>query len=366
MTATSKCHILFLIPSLRGGGSERVIVNLLRFLDRVKFRLTLAVVDMQGEVYRKDIPDDVTLIDLNSLRVRYAVPKIIYLIWNQRPDIVFSTLGHLNVALAIIRPILPDNVRYIGRESSIVTENTQSFFLRLSYKLFYHRFDTVICQSHYMSSDLINNYYFPQDKAVVINNPVDTERISRLATEPLPIGFERRQKEITNDTIYLVAVGRLSKEKGFDLLIEAIAICDNPRIKLIILGEGPIRVELEQLIIKNNLGQQISFAGFQKNPFSFLSQSDALVLSSRYEGFPNVVLEALACGTPVIATPALGGVKEILDKIEGCVITENISATALASAINLFPFKNRISPNVTAPYSVSEIVKRYEIELLSV
>ena len=94
MTET-RTHLLFLIPSLRGGGAERVIVTLLRHMNRSLFRLGLAVVDMREAVYRDDVPEDVEFIDLGCTRVRYALPKIMRLIWRRRPDVVFSTLGHL-------------------------------------------------------------------------------------------------------------------------------------------------------------------------------------------------------------------------------------------------------------------------------
>ncbi len=113
---------MVLIPSLRGGGAERVIVALLRHLDRTKFRLMLAVVDMREAAYQDYVPNDVELIDLGCSRVRYALPKIIRLIWQQRPEVVFSTLGHLNLALAIVRPLLPDGVRYVAREACVVSE----------------------------------------------------------------------------------------------------------------------------------------------------------------------------------------------------------------------------------------------------
>src|SRR5689334_13406340 len=122
-------RLLFLIPSLRGGGAERVIVTLLRHLDRAKVCLALAVVDTRDAVYRGDVPEDVEFIDLRCTRVRYALPKILYLIWRRRPDVVFSTLGHLNLALAMLRPLLPGGVRYIGREACIVSANLGGYAL---------------------------------------------------------------------------------------------------------------------------------------------------------------------------------------------------------------------------------------------
>ena len=98
----SRQRVLFLIPTLRGGGAERVIVTLLKYLDHSKFRLTLAVVDTRNAVFLDDLPDDVEFIDLGCRRVRYVLPKIVPLIWRRKPNVVFSTLGHMNLALAIV------------------------------------------------------------------------------------------------------------------------------------------------------------------------------------------------------------------------------------------------------------------------
>ena len=357
-------HILFLIPSLRGGGAERVIVTLLRHLDRAKFRLALAVVDSRGAAYRDDVPEDVEFIDLRCSRVRYALPKIIALIWRRRPAVVFSTLGHLNLALAMIRPLLPNGVRYVGRESCVVSEILHQCWKpewwRWAYRHFYCRFDTVVCQSQDMYDDLVQNLAFPPAKAVVIHNPVDVERIRRLAQEPLDTGFSASQSKKDDARISLVAAGRLSHQKGFDLLIEAVALCDDPRLYLTLLGEGPLQKELEQWVEAKGLAQQVRFVGFQKNPYPFLAGADAFVLSSRFEGFPNVVLEALACGTPVIATPAPGGVREILEGIDGCVLAESVTAEALAKAIQRFPTGQTLSLDAVVPYTVATIVRRYE------
>lgn len=363
-TALAPRTVLFLVPTLRGGGAERVIVTLLRHLDRARFRPILAVVDLSGAVFRTDVPGDVEVIDLHSSRVRYALPRIACLIHSLRPDVVFSTLGHLNLALAILRPLMPNGPRYFARETTLVTQANAGHhrpkLWNWAYRRFYRRFDLVVCQSHAMYNDLVDHHGLPAAKCLVIHNPIDLSLIRKLSAEGPCDGSSLTSRE--HARVRLLAVGRLSKEKGFDLLIEALALCKRPALQLTILGEGPLRREMEQLARDRGVGGQILFAGFQSNPYPYFRHADALVLSSRYEGFPNVVLEALACGVPVVSTP-VPGATEIIGGVVGCAIADAISAESLARELGRITKGTRVSPDAVRPYEVGTIVRRYEAAL---
>ena len=357
-------HVLFLIPSLRGGGAERVITTLLRHLDRSSFKLTLALVDMREAVFLNEVPADVEFIDLNCQRVRYALPKIIALIWKLRPDVVFSTLGHLNLALALLKPFLPRHPRYIARETNILSQalaaSGNHWLWQFMYRFFYNNHDVVVCQSQDMLDDLVANWALSKERAVLIYNPVDVERIHRLVAGTHPNNFFEFEKDSVH--IQLVAAGRLVNQKGFDLLIEALALLSSSQVRLTILGAGPLRANLERLAQALGVADLVRFKGFQTNPYAWFARADAFVLSSRYEGFPNVVLESLACGTSVIAVPAPGGTNEILDNIPQCVIAEENSPLALADAIGVWMRGSRaqVPEEAIAPYRLSTIVPRYE------
>jgi glycosyltransferase involved in cell wall biosynthesis len=364
-----KTKLLFIIPSLRAGGAERVIVNLLRHLDKSKFDIILIVINMQDAVYTEELPNDIQILDLTTGRVRYAFLKILRLFWQLRPDVVFSTLGHLNLMLALLQPFLPRHIRLLCRETTILSAALKAYsypqIWLWAYKKFYSRFAAIICQSKYMRDDLILNFNMPLDKIVVINNPVDIDRVLQLAALPIPADIARfAAQENAQPVINLVAAGRLVEVKGFDLLFKALALHANAAIRLTLLGEGPLKADLQNLAKSLGIEQQICFAGYQKNPYAFISRADAYVLSSRIEGFPNVVLEALACGTPVIATPALGGTMEILADVEGCFLASSISAEGLAEAFSKFEWGKRIHRDVIAPYAIERIVELYEQQLL--
>ncbi len=370
MTAVRPCQALFLVPSLRGGGAERAMVTLLNHLDGNSIHAVLGVVDMREAVYLSDLRSDVEVIDLGCKRVRYAVPRIVALVRKLRPRVVLSTLGHLNLALAMARSMFPAAVRVIGRESTLLSHGIQESQVRglwaWAYRRYYPRLDRVICQSCHMRDDLVKVFNFPPDQAVVISNPLDVERILALAQSDARSDGAFRGPDAAS--IELVAVGRLSPEKGFDLLIDAIALCGDTRLRVSILGEGALEPKLRQLAAARGLAEKIRFLGFQRNPYPYIARADALVLSSRFEGFPNVVLEALACGTPVIACPAAGGVREILEGIAQCEIADQVSAPALATAIRRFLERRpgRVPGAAVAPYAVARIVREYEKAILDV
>ena len=368
MNQTSRLKILFFIPSLGSGGAERVVVNLLRNIDRDKFELSLAILNTHNSVFLEDLPEDVNFIVIGSSRVRYAVVKIFKLIKEIKPDFVFSTLGHLNLLLAILRPLFSRKIHFIGREDSILSISLKDYsnprLWRCAYRVFYRNFDQIICQSKYMRDDLLTNFGIPEKKMKVINNPVDVARIRKLASEPVESDNAMAGSASSSKIINLVSVGRLVSTKGYDLIIEALSLCEKGRFRLLILGKGPEEEKFKALAKSLGVAGQVSFLGFKKNPYAYIARADAYILSSRHEGFPNVVLEALACSTPVIATPAPGGTKEILDGLEGCLITEDISAQALAKGLTDFEFGRRLSPALVEPYEIDKIVNLYQNQFL--
>jgi len=351
--------IMFLVPSMRGGGAERVMSILVKFLDRSKFQITLVLVKAEG-YYLDDLPDDIILVDLNASKARYSIPKLIKVIKKEKPDIIFSTLGHLNFIVALLKIFLDSKITLIARETSIVSYSLQinkypniSEFL---YKNFYNRFDNIICQSRYMMNDLVTNFGVYKEKISVINNPVDIDRVQRLSSV--------ENEFFDNQKINLLAVGKLHKIKGYDKLIRAIKHLNDKKYHLTILGEGSEEESLKSLSKELDVDNQISFLGFQKNPYTYMKQADLFILSSWYEGFPNVVLEANTCGTPVVAFECPGGISEIIENGLNGFLVENGNFELLSDTIkkssNYRFDESKITDFVYSRYNANMIIKNYE------
>lgn len=322
--------VLLIVPSLIAGGAQRVFSILLQHLDRARFEPHLAVLQATGP-YLKDVPSDVVIHDLEVSRVRYALPAIVRVIRTVRPDCVLSTLGHLNLTLMWARPFLPSQTRLLIREAAVATsflelETRYPAIWKWLYRRFYRQADKIVCLSDSMSRDLVERFHLPPEKLVRIYNPVDVDRVRAMAAGGNPL---------EGAGPHLVAASRLCRQKGFDVLLNAMpdVLARIPAAHLWILGDGPLESELKRQAMRLGLNRSVSFLGFQENPWPYLKHADVFVLASRYEGLPNVVLESLALGLPVVATNCPGGLEEIRGAGNPVTLVPPDHPGALANAI---------------------------------
>ena len=283
-----------------------MIFTLCNELDRTRFEPTLVLFSQEGMPLELLKPD-VRVVDLKIKRIRYAVFSVLKLIRNEKPDIVFGGWGEVSALLAPIIPFFR-KTKFVARETNVVSKHVQRKEIRFFYR-FYNNFDKIIAQSDDMQKDLIENLEIQPDKIVKINNPVDVEFIQNQMVSD--------SKLFSDEFKNVVAIGNLSERKGFDLLLNVFAELKDKPIQLHILGDGRDREKLAKQ--KEELGlENVAFLGNQENPYPYLHQADLFVLSSRYEGFPNVLLEAGACGTYSLVNNCLGGIEEIIQsKING-------------------------------------------------
>lgn len=307
--------ILFVIPRMGGGGAERIVSYLVNEFGKLNnYDVNLLLFEEKGNTYIKHINPEVKITNLKlKHRLRYNIINIVKEIIKAKPDICFIGLDALNIILAPFVPLFKfHGIKVIVRETNVLSKRyTPNIINKIAYRLFYNNYDNIICQSKDMANDLINVWGINSKKINIINNPIDIDLIQNKSLDIIP-------KLDLPLTPYLVAIGRLSHQKGFDRLIDLIAGLNKKRrfpYKLYILGEGELRDCIEEKINNYGLSQQVILLGRIDNPFSIINRAKGLILSSHYEGFPNVLLEANALGIPVFSNMCPGGINEII--IEG-------------------------------------------------
>lgn len=298
-----KKNILLLVPSLAVGGQERVAVNTSEILAD-KYQVTMAVFDYKDckfkpkcEVIDIAIPPLAGKINkfINVIKRSIMIRKIKKQL---KIDVTFSFGSTANLV----------NILSRGKDRAIVSVRGYNEMKKIrNTKLIYNKADKICCVSYKMAVDLIDINNISKDKVTVLYNPYDTGKIKEQAQGGIG-------QEISYPTI--VSVGRLTSVKGYRHLLKAVkvALKDIAELKLLLLGDGELREELIEYTKELGIEKHVIFAGYQSNPYSYVDKCNLYVLSSINEGFPNALVEAMACGVPVISTDCKTGPREILVK----------------------------------------------------
>ena len=349
-----KKSIIFILPDLETGGAERIITTIANHLPRDRFSPSILLLRKEG-AYLDFLKPDVEIIDIKTSRIRHSLKPILLEIKRRKPDIVFSGFGEVNAYLSLFIKLFP-NTKFIARETNVVSQHVTRKEIRFFYK-FYNSYDRIIAQSNDMQADLIDNFGIKKNKLVKINNPVDVDFIEeKLKQSEKPVEFSPQYKHV-------VAIGNLSARKGFDNLLKVFSRLKNQNILLHILGDGKDKEVL--LKMKEMLGlDHVIFHGKKSNPYQYLKFADLFILSSRYEGFPNVLLEAGTCGVYSLANNCLGGIDEIIiDQINGEIANiENYDdfAEKIKHAVHRNNNKEDIKNSIKSRFSKDIILKKYE------
>lgn len=356
LNKTGKIKLVIFTPTLQCGGSEKFVAMLCNNINKEKFDVTLVVLNNANPFYTIT-GNSVNVINLQAPRIRNSLFKIIAVIKKEKPSIVFTTANHLNIYVALFRQFFPEKIKFIARESSVVSINTKRAphpgIYNWLLKKFYKRFNCIISQSEFMQKDLIENYHIKKEKTVVINNAVENAA--------------QTQAKYLFTTAKFVTIARLSEEKGIKRLINAV-------VKLPfsftyhIIGEGSEKESLRQLIKSLDAENKIFLEVQKDKPFAGMEDAHLFLMGSYYEGFPNTVLEAGSYGIPVIAYDVAGGINEIItDGENGFLVKEN-SDTAFCQAIEKAMHTNfnrqKIAATTVTSYSIKNSIEKLEYLLI--
>jgi len=316
-------HIAIFMPSLDGGGAERMMVALAsRFAQRG--HAVDIVLAMARGPFLAEVPAAVRVVDLGCSRVLSSFRPLLRYLRRERPQAVLSTLNHANVISLAASCLAPAGIRFAVREANVIwsppapgeakgrnihSGNLRDAFLPPLMRVLYRRADAIIAVSDDVQDDLRTFIKGIGRKVVTIPNSVTPWDIVAKSHEPLhhPWFGPGRPPVI-------LSIGRLTGQKDHATLIRAFHLLSRDTdARLLILGEGEERPNLERMVGELGLGEKVGLPGFADNPFAYLRHAAMFVLSSRFEGMPNVLLQAMACGAAVISTDCPGGTAAILE-----------------------------------------------------
>lgn len=302
--------ILIFNANLDGGGAENVITIISNKLAIKKPNVTLALANKRGE-YVNFLNKKVKIVNFKKTRTLYCFFNLMFLILKYKPDYLFSTIVNSNLISILLKQVLFfSKFKVIIRESNHLSKKLDNKIfsnriLKILSKLLYKRSNIIISPTKVILDDLKYNFSVPKKKIKVINNPVETTEIKRLSNLKLS---EKLPKK------FLIAIGRLTYQKNYDFLIDSYNYFQkkNKNCKLIILGQGPDEYMIKEKIKKLGLREKIKLVGYKKNPFNYLKKSKLLVLTSRWEGYPNVLVQGMTLNKKIIATDCYGSSKAVL------------------------------------------------------
>ena len=308
--------IAIFVPTLAFGGVERVMVNLAQGFSDRGFEVDLVAPQVEGE-FQSQVPNRVRVVDLQAKQVLTSLPRLVGYLRRERPSVVLTAMEHSSVAAIWARAFARVPTRVIATvhtNLSEVVKHAPSAKVRLVplvCRAFLHRADAIVAVSRGVADDLAKHAPKTRSRTKVIYNPVITDDILSQAKESVDHPWFQ-----PGEAPVILGAGRLAEQKDFATLIRAFALVRRQRpVRLAILGEGEERQHLEALAADLGVGQDIWMPGYEQNPYRYMSKAALFVLSSAWEGFGNVLVEALAVGAPVVATDCRDGPREILEAV---------------------------------------------------
>lgn len=362
MAANLEPKLAIFLPSLSGGGAERSMLNLAHGVAERGYPVDLVLAQAKGP-YLSGVHKDVRIVDLKASRVLASLPALARYLRRERPEALISALNFANVVAVWARRLAGVPKKVLVNEQNTVSRSAYNSAKRRQrmvpyfMKHFYPWADYIIGNSQGVADDLSEVTGLPRQRINILYNPVITpevrEKVHASLNHPW---FGPDQLPV------ILAVGRLTKQKDFPTLIRAFAqVLPTRPARLMILGEGVDRPILEALVKQLGLQDHVSLPGFVENPYAYMKRAALYVLSSRWEGLPTVLIEALYCGQPIVATDCPSGPREILAGGQHGVLVPVGDVEALGRAMEAGLAGNTPHPTKESwhPYSLEAVVDQY-------
>ena len=350
MGLNNKIKVMFIVPNMSAGGSERIISFLSQNIDKSIFSPILIVIGKKSDSVYKIKNVEVKFLEKD--RVLNGILPLYSCIIKEKPDIVLSVIGHLNTVLAYMS-IVFRNIKFIAREATVLSYGSGEFKAKrknlrsIMGNNRFNFFDKIICQSNDMLEDIKENHKVKANKLVVINNPITNNELDSL------------KKGKSEDVLKFITVARLSREKGVSRIIRILSKCDFP-FHYTLIGDGDEKDSVFSLIEKKGLEKKITHIPFTDQVDDFLVKHDFFLQGSYVEGFPNALLESCVVGTPVIAFNVPGGTKEIVENgVNGFLVDNEKEFLERLNEQRVFKPKV-VRASVTKKFNQEKILGEYE------
>jgi glycosyltransferase involved in cell wall biosynthesis len=328
MSSTRSIKVLFIASNLMAGGIQRQLVYLMKGLMERGITVSLLVLDPVGE-FVDEIPGGIKVYCPKSskpkkqpLRGVWKLKEIIKVVRAEKPDVLYSRHWPTKVPTAFAGRLLKKNVVFSdgdGLTSWTGVSRMNSYLRNIAFRLA----DVIVAVSQGVAND-----FERFSKVKVIHNGLDLEGIEKKSREEVLHPWFNETEPI------VVAVGRLVSQKAFSYLLEAVKLVNKKiPLRLLMIGDGEFKGDLKKQAEELGIRDKVDFIGVKKNPFAYMARCDLFVLSSLYEGFPNVLVEAMALGLPVISTNCPHGPSEIIEDGRSGILVPVENSQAIAEAM---------------------------------
>ena len=355
-------RVTIFLPSLAGGGAERAIVSVANGLALRGADVALVLASASGP-YRSLVHATVQVLDLGAPSVLRATPALALHLRRFKPAALLSAMAHAKVVAALAHGLARSPARLVLSErahfSSVLASHRdwRTGATRMLMRLLYPRAAAIVAVSQGVAADLQRHVSLPPGRVLTIHNPVvDEALLAQAAAAP------EHPWLAAGEVPVVLGVGRLIAQKDVSTLLQAFALLRRQRpLRLLILGDGELRTELLDQALRLGVADDVSLPGFSSNPFAAMRRAAAFVLSSRFEGLPGVLIQAMACGARVVSTDCPSGPREVLEDGRWGALVPVADAAALAAAIQA-TIDAQTAPDVrlrAADFSAARAVEGY-------